>query len=84
MLVVRRRVTTPGIKLGDFVEDPATGRRGIVDTIAQFKDGPVAYVSGWDGRGAPPFLYVAARFIATVRSLRRAELPGPVVVRRRR
>lgn len=75
-----------GVKfsLGDTVVH-ATYGQGVVDTIMTV--GPmnrwVYWVSSWDGRGAPPALYVADRFPAPARDLKHHRLQPVVVVRRR-
>lgn len=70
--------------LGDTVIHPTHGQ-GIVDTIRSV--GPmhtwVYWVSLWNGRGAPPALYVADRFPATAKELKHHYLKPVVVVRRR-
>lgn len=71
--------------VGDFVQHE-DGRTGQVDTMVCVgaMHRWVYWVSEWNGRGAPPFLYVAQRFPASHRELQAAAVPKPVFVVRRR
>lgn len=76
-----RRVKPPQPKVGDFVLY-AGKITGIVDTICNVPT-KVYYVSEWNGRGAPPTLFVAKRYIAEPSEIKVVEKPARAVIRRR-
>lgn len=70
--------------LGDTVVHAEYGQ-GVVDTMVTL--GPMNrwtyWVSRWDGRGAPPALYVADRYPASAKELKHHKLQPAVILRRR-